>query len=46
MATVTNYIIRNGRTASLYVNDFNTPAIATYRRCGYTQRGVFTTVLY
>ena len=46
MATVTNYIIRNGRTASLYVNDYNTPAIATYRRCGYTQRGVFTTVLY
>lgn len=46
MATVTNHIVRNGRTASLYVNDYNTPAIATYRRCGYTQRGVFTTVLY
>lgn len=46
MATVTNYIVRNGRTASLYVNDYNAPALATYRRCGYTQRGVFTTVLY
>ena len=35
-----------GRTASLYVNDFNAPALATYRRCGYTERGVFSTVLY
>ena len=24
----------------------NAPAIATYRRCGYTERGVFSTVLY
>lgn len=46
MAAVTNRIIREGRTASLYVNDFNVPALATYRRCGYTQRGVFTTILY
>ena len=46
MATVTNTVVRSGRTASLYVNDFNTPAIATYRRCGYTDRGMFTTVLY
>lgn len=46
MAAVTNAIVDAGRTASLYVNDFNAPAIATYRRCGYTDRGVFTTVLY
>ena len=46
MATVTNTVVRSGRTASLYVHDFNTPAIATYRRCGYTDRGTFTTVLY
>ena len=46
MAAVTNRIVRAGRTASLYVNDFNAPAIATYRRCGYTERGVFSTVLY
>lgn len=46
MAAVTDHIVRSGNTASLYVNDFNAPAIATYRRCGYTERGVFTTVLY
>lgn len=46
MAAVTNRIVRAGRTASLYVNDFNTAAIATYRRCGYSERGVFTTVLF
>lgn len=46
MAAVTNAITDAGRVASLYVNDFNAPALATYRRCGYTQRGVFRTVLY
>lgn len=46
MSAVTNAIVGTGRTASLYVNDFNEAAIATYRRCGYTDRGVFTTVLY
>ena len=46
MAAVTNAIIGSGRVAALYVNDFNAPALATYRRCGYTERGVFTTVLY
>jgi len=46
MAAVTDAITGSGRTASLYVNDFNTPALATYRRCGYTERGVFTTVLF
>jgi ribosomal protein S18 acetylase RimI-like enzyme len=46
MAAVTNRIVRAGRVASLYVNDFNAPALATYRRCGYTERGVFTTVLF
>jgi len=46
MAAVTNRIVRAGQVASLYVNDFNSPALATYRRCGYTERGVFSTVLY
>ncbi len=46
MAAVTNRIVRGGQVASLYVNDFNTPALATYRRCGYIERGVFSTVLY
>jgi predicted GNAT family acetyltransferase len=30
---------------SLYVNDFNTPARATYARCGFREVGSFTTVL-
>lgn len=46
MAAVTNAITGAGGVASLYVNDFNAPALATYRRCGYTQRGTFRTVLY
>lgn len=46
MAAVTNAIVQGGRAASLYVNSFNAPALATYARCGYTQRGTFATVLY
>lgn len=30
---------------SLYVNDFNAPARATYARCGFREVGSFTTVL-
>lgn len=46
MAAVTGWLVRAGLIASLYVNDYNTRAMAVYRRCGYTQRGLFTTVLY
>ena len=31
---------------SLYVNEFNTPALAAYRRVGFRQVGVFTSVLF
>jgi len=31
---------------SLYVNAFNVPALATYRRVGFEQVGTFTTVLF
>lgn len=35
-----------GRIASLYVNAYNRPARATYRRVGFTQVGCFATVLF
>ena len=31
---------------SLYVNDFNVPARAAYRRVGFTEAGTFTSVLF
>ena len=31
---------------SLYVNDFNAPALAAYRRVGFQQLGTFATVLF
>jgi predicted GNAT family acetyltransferase len=44
-ATLASAVIRAGRVASLYVNDFNTVARATYARIGFTQVGTFATVL-
>ncbi|AEV76182.1 putative acyltransferase [Mycolicibacterium rhodesiae NBB3] len=44
-ATLAAAVVRTGRTASLYVNDFNTIARATYNRIGFTQVGTFATVL-
>lgn len=38
-------IVGTGRIASLYVNDFNTVARATYERVGFTEVGTFATVL-
>ena len=35
-----------GRVASLYVNAYNLPARAAYRRVGFTQVGRFATVLF
>ncbi|MFY9808466.1 MAG: GNAT family N-acetyltransferase [Pseudonocardiaceae bacterium] len=35
-----------GRIASLYVNAYNEPARAAYRRVGFTQVGCFATVLF
>jgi hypothetical protein len=31
---------------SLYVNDFNVPALAAYRRVGFTDVGMFMSVLF
>lgn len=33
-------------TVSLYVNDFNAPALAAYRRAGFQQVGTYATVLF
>ncbi|HEX2212809.1 MAG TPA: GNAT family N-acetyltransferase [Mycobacterium sp.] len=44
-ATLAAAVVRSGRTASLYVNDFNAVARATYARVGFQQVGTFATVL-
>ncbi|MFP5415983.1 MAG: GNAT family N-acetyltransferase [Actinomycetes bacterium] len=46
MAAVTNAVVGTGRTASLYVNDFNAPAVACYRRVGFDEVGALASVLY
>ena len=32
--------------ATLYVNDYNAPALATYRRIGMERVGTFSTILF
>lgn len=44
-ATLAGAVVRGGRTASLYVNGYNTVARATYSRIGFTEVGTFATVL-
>jgi len=46
-AAVVNRLVRGmGRTASLYVNAYNHPALAAYRRIGFQQVGCYATVLF
>jgi predicted GNAT family acetyltransferase len=46
MASVVEQILATrAAEVSLYVNDFNVPARATYDRCGFREVGAFTTVL-
>jgi uncharacterized protein len=45
-AAVVTRLQRMGRIASLYVNAYNQPARAAYRRVGFTQVGSFATVLF
>ena len=46
MAAVVELLIDGGvEEVSLYVNDFNVAARATYARCGFREVGAFTTVL-
>jgi uncharacterized protein len=46
MAAVVEHTLRHvAPVVTLYVNDFNEPAVATYRRVGFAQTGTFATVL-
>lgn len=44
-AAVAAAVVHSGRTASLYVNSYNTVARATYARVGFREVGTFATVL-
>jgi predicted GNAT family acetyltransferase len=47
MATVVTEALRSiAPVVSLYVNDYNLPARAAYRRAGFTESGVFMSVLF
>lgn len=46
MATVVHLARSVTPTVSLYVNDFNRPARATYARVGFSHIGEFATILY
>ncbi|HJX78499.1 GNAT family N-acetyltransferase [Glutamicibacter sp.] len=46
MAATVAYALRFAPTVSLYVNDFNLPAIRSYERVGFEQVGTFATILF
>lgn len=46
MAAVAGAALALAPMTSLYVNDYNRPALATYRRVGFEQVGEFATVLF
>ncbi|WP_028709467.1 DUF4081 domain-containing GNAT family N-acetyltransferase [Propionicicella superfundia] len=46
MTAVDHLLTERFRAVSLYVNSFNAPARAMYRRVGYVEIGTFATVLY
>jgi predicted GNAT family acetyltransferase len=45
-ALVTEALSSIAPVVSLYVNDFNAPARAAYRRVGFTESGTFMSVLF
>lgn len=46
MAAVVNHALTFAPIVSLYVNDYNEPAIRTYERVGFRQIGSFATILF
>ncbi|MBU6347836.1 MAG: GNAT family N-acetyltransferase [Actinomycetales bacterium] len=47
LSAVLKYVLQDiAPTASLYVNDFNCPAISTYKKVGFKQVDSFATVLF
>ncbi|MGO4957524.1 GNAT family N-acetyltransferase [Luteococcus sp. Sow4_B9] len=46
MASVVKLCRERWPVVSLYVNDYNTPAVRLYERVGFESRGTFATVLY
>lgn len=46
MAAVVRAALQLAPMVTLYVNDFNAPARAAYRRVGFTQAGTFMSVLF
>jgi uncharacterized protein len=47
MSAVVEYALRHvAPVVSLYVNDFNTPALAAYRHVGFRDVGTFMSVLF
>lgn len=46
MGSTTRQILASHKVVSLYVNDFNTRAVKTYLRTGFSVIGEFATVLY
>lgn len=46
MAAVVQAALQLAPVVSLYVNDYNAPARAAYRRAGFTQVGTFMSVLF
>ena len=46
LGAIARRLLERDATVSLYVNDFNAPAIALYERLGFVRKGTMTTYLF